>query len=308
MSGTVGVNSVFGKGSHFWFRVALASVLDAPSEETPAIRSAPPVVQKLKILLVDDNATNQIVASRMLTSAGHEVETAGNGKEALAAASVRLYDVIFMDISMPEMDGIEATRKIRELAEPFRSVWIIALTANAIAGDRERFLAAGMNDYLTKPMRRADIEARLGAVVAVKADRAAEPPTTASAAGGDHQAPLLDPTELATLGAETSPDVVVLVVDEYLSEMKRRLEEALAAMQAKSLEDLKKVTHAIAGASASTGARRLRDLCKHIEVDCVAGNGGEAFDLANELPRVMQMTDAAFREHLAAATIGKAAA
>ncbi len=301
MNGSVGVNSVEGEGSHFWFKLSLASLLDAPSQETPVIRKSSAAVRKLNILVVDDNATNRIVATRMLESEGHEIATANNGREALEAASSTRYDAIFMDISMPEMDGIEATARIRELPEPFRSVRIVALTANAIAGDRERFLAAGMNDYLTKPIRRADIEKHLALIVDARSSEESAPAPTQplAAAGGEELAALLDVSELESLAAATSPEVVPVVVEEYLRELSGRLEQALAAMRSKNFDDLKKVTHAIAGASASTGAQRLREIAKGIELDCIAGNRERALEHANNLPGVISMTEAAFRKHLA---------
>jgi CheY-like chemotaxis protein len=268
----------------------------------------PVAVRKLSLLVVDDNATNRIVASRMLESEGHDVATANIGKEALEASSTTRYDAIFMDISMPEMDGIEATRRIRELPEPLRSVRIVALTANAIAGDRERFLAAGMNDYLTKPIRRTDIERHLALIIDAK-DKGASAPAAAPPlppAIGDGLAAIIDISELEKLAAETSPDVVPIVVEEYLRELASRLEQALVAMRSKNADDLKNVTHAIAGASASTGAERLREVAKKIEQDCIAGNCEQALDLARELPGLMGMTEAAFREHLVVLARGEA--
>jgi PAS domain S-box-containing protein len=304
MNGSIGVNSVEGEGSHFWFRLSLASLLDAPSQEIPVIRTAPVAARKLNILVVDDNATNRIVASRMLESEGHDVATANNGREALEAASATRYDAIFMDISMPEMDGIEATGRIRALPEPFRSVRIVALTANAIAGDRERFLAAGMDDYLTKPIRRADIEKHLSAILGAK-DKGERAPVAAlppPADSGDKLAAVIDVAELEKLAAETSPDVVPIVVDEFLKELAARLEQALAAMSSRNFHDLKQVTHAIAGASASTGARRLREAAKEIEQDCIAGNCDQALRRASGLPDLIGMTEAAFEKHLAELT------
>jgi CheY-like chemotaxis protein len=266
-------------------------------------------VRKLNILVVDDNATNRIVASRMLESEGHDVVTANNGKQALEAASATRYDAIFMDISMPEMDGIEATARIRGLPEPFRSVHIVALTANAIAGDRERFLGAGMNDYLTKPIRRADIEKQLAMIVDAKAcgEDAPKPALQPSAApAGTPLADLIDVSELEKLAVETAPEVVPLVVEEYLRELSGRLEQALSAMRAQNFDDLKKVTHAIAGASASTGARRLREIAKSIEQDCIAGKCDQALADARQLPGVISMTEAAFRKHLAGIARGPA--
>lgn len=304
MNGNIGVSSVEGEGSRFWFRLKLASLLDAPSEEIPAIRSsmrAP--ARKLNILVVDDNATNRIVATRMLEAEGHDVATANNGKEALEAASGVLYDAVFMDISMPEMDGIEATRRIRQLPEPYRGVRIVALTANAITGDRERFLAAGMNDYLTKPIRRADLEKQLASLIIAKdsGQRAPVPvPSPPPSTKDESEMLLLDPSELEKLAAETSPDVVPLVVEEYLKELPRRLEQALSAMRSRDLEGLKTITHAMAGASASTGATLLRQVTKSIEQNCLAGDLDLALARARELPDLVSKTETAFRRHLAA--------
>ena len=114
-----------------------------------------------RLLVVDDNKTNRLVMRELLASVGHNVDLANSGKDAVNISASKKYDCIFMDISMPEMDGIEATQLIRERASPNRVTPIIALTAHAIAGDRERFLAAGMNDYLTKPVRLSDLETRL---------------------------------------------------------------------------------------------------------------------------------------------------
>jgi CheY-like chemotaxis protein len=112
--------------------------------------SGPPV---LKILLVEDNPVNQIVASTLLKHLGHGITIAGNGREALQAVQREPYDVIFMDIQMPYMDGLEATARIRRLADvKTAEIPIVALTAHAIGGYRDRCLAAGMDEFLTKPV------------------------------------------------------------------------------------------------------------------------------------------------------------
>jgi len=111
----------------------------------------------LEILLVEDNTVNQKVASRLLDRLGYRIDTVGNGLEALAALSARHYDLILMDVQMPEMDGFEATRTIRHRLPPELQPKIIAVTANAFKGDRKRCLDSGMNDYITKPIKLEEI-------------------------------------------------------------------------------------------------------------------------------------------------------
>jgi CheY-like chemotaxis protein len=109
------------------------------------------VSRPLRALLAEDNKINQQFATLVLTNAGHSVEIAGNGREAVDALGRSDFDVILMDIQMPLLDGVQATQEIRALPEPNGTIPIIAVTAHAMAGAREEYLAAGMNDYIAKP-------------------------------------------------------------------------------------------------------------------------------------------------------------
>jgi len=111
----------------------------------------------LRILLAEDNAVNQKLALRLLAQLGYRADVAGNGLEVIAALERQPYDIVLMDVQMPELDGLEATRRIRAQWTPPRGPRIIAMTANAMQGDREECLAAGMDDYISKPIRVHDL-------------------------------------------------------------------------------------------------------------------------------------------------------
>jgi CheY-like chemotaxis protein len=115
----------------------------------------------LRILLAEDNVVNQKVALRFLERLGYRADVAGNGIEVLEALGRQAYDVVPMDVQMPKLDGLEATRQIHQQWPPERRPWIIAMTANAMQGDREECLAAGMDDYLCKPVQVPDLQAAL---------------------------------------------------------------------------------------------------------------------------------------------------
>ncbi len=196
MHGTIGVQSARGRGSSFWFTVT-APVLEAsgPSQAdpvadlaTPAAAPSPPVPAAAatggaRVLLAEDNPVNQEIALAMLRSMGCAVHLAADGAQAVAACEEQAFDLIFMDCMMPLMDGLEASRRIRARETGAAHVPIVALTASAMTGDRERCLDAGMDDYLSKPFTRPQLQAMLhkwgNAAARV---RAADLPRTANAA------------------------------------------------------------------------------------------------------------------------------
>ena len=161
MGGKIWLESTPGHETTFHFTASFGVAKTAllPGAASPNSNGAAvPVMIGLRILLAEDNVINRALATAILTKRGHSLVHAANGREAVEAASTERFDLIFMDVQMPEMDGLEATRRIREIEEPLgRHTPIAAMTAHAMASDREHCLAAGMDDYISKPLQKAEL-------------------------------------------------------------------------------------------------------------------------------------------------------
>ena len=151
-----------------------ASTASAQKPSEPAkLRIDPNLSQRipLKILLTEDNMINQKVATRILDRMGYRADVAANGLESIDCLRRQNYDVVLMDVQMPVMDGLEASRRIRQ-SDDLNNLYIIAMTANAMAGDREKCIDAGMNDYVTKPIRIEQLQAALEKFGKIRKERA----------------------------------------------------------------------------------------------------------------------------------------
>jgi CheY-like chemotaxis protein len=302
------------------------ALLRVLSGSKPAARKAP-VASKLdptlaarlplRVLLCDDNVINQKVALRLLQQMGYRADLAANGIEALAALDRQPYDLIFMDVMMPEMDGLKATRIIRErqgqrsqFPNYKSSVIIVAMTASAMQGDREKCLAAGMDDYIAKPVRLEDVRTiveRWGALVAASdsAQTAVCSPQTATATqAGPAPASLpadIPPVEMERLldFTEGNPDNLRELVTLYLSQTSEQIEQLEAAVQSAAPADVRRLAHSCAGASATCGMRRLVPLLRELERQGFEEKLTNAAQLCQEISREFERIRGFLEEYMA---------
>ncbi len=229
----------------------------------------------LRILVAEDNQTNQLVARRMLERLGYEVTIAHNGREAVEAVVGNPFDVVLMDVQMPEMDGYEATRHIRERLAPDRGPHIIALTANALQSDRRRCIEAGMDDYLPKPFRLDTLSEALRRCVSRPPDNHG-PPADAPHSEGHaapsepipREDPAIDPEVFddlrKMLGEEDAPFLMKLI-HEFLSDTRRLLTELSEAIASEDTRKLQHLAHPMKSSSAMFGALEFSEICAALE-------------------------------------------
>lgn len=238
-----------------------------------ASEGAEAAVVPLKILLVDDNAINQMVGAGILKKLGHTVDVVGSGPESVQALRERSYDVVFMDIEMPEMNGIEATARIRALPAPAGSVPVIAMTANVMKGDREKYLDAGMNDYVAKPVDRAKLVAALARWSMTPGLK----PATVPAAAADEE---LDEEALADLKTAVSPQVFATLVATHIADTRALLVRLRAAAKARDLAGLRAEAHVLSGTLGTMGGVAASHSARELETACRENRADDAVALA----------------------------
>lgn len=256
MGGEIGVESEEGHGSTFWFEVAL------PSSKTPAsvqLQAAELATNRVgrRLLLVEDVVLNQELACAILRRAGHEVDVAESGAEAIRAVQTKSYDLVLMDVQMPGMDGLTATRHIRALDHPNAAVPIIALTANVLPQQVAVFRAAGMNDHVGKPFKRDVLLAAIEQWATKSSDRVPR-----SATGAVDRAVFDD---IATM---MGPATTRRLLGTLAEELEASFGEAVARP---SREELGHLAHSMVSMSGMLGFIELSRLCSEVEAACEAG-------------------------------------
>ncbi len=236
-----------------------------------------------RVLLVEDNVANQLVVSNILERSGLHVDVASNGKEAVAVASELSYDIILMDISMPEMDGMEATQKIRALSSGVSNIPIVALTAHALPGDREHFLSSGMNDYLTKPVDRDEMLDCIARWVGQQAGSEPQENTNKEKTDKKDRNSHIDEGVLLQLAKDTSPEIVPELIAFYITDAKSRVEAIGSAIQTGDYQTLEFQAHTLGSSSAAHGNHSLYTLSRQIEHCCQNEDQEQALSLARKL-------------------------
>jgi signal transduction histidine kinase/DNA-binding response OmpR family regulator/HPt (histidine-containing phosphotransfer) domain-containing protein/HAMP domain-containing protein len=276
---------------------ALTGVFSGPvSAAAPAVSVEPG--PPLRILVAEDHPVNQRLVLLLLSKLGHRADLVSDGAEAVAAVRRRAYDVVLMDVQMPELDGLEATRQIRQMQQSRRQLGnrcprIIAVTANALQGDREDCLAAGMDDYLAKPLTPAELSRALGQCRADSqaAPAATQPATQPAALPGPDVADrtVLDPLAIADLRELLGDDPGALtgLIEEFLLETPPLLRALRAAADDGDADETRRAAHTLKSLGATFGATTMADLCQRAESHTQSDIAPVVTAIAAEYDRVL---------------------
>jgi len=281
MGGDINFRSVLGKGSCFFFNIKLKHAKYEDIEQKSPHKNSDLPSTDTRILLAEDNPANQMVMRSIFEQINLKIDIVANGLEAVDAVKRRSYDIILMDISMPLMDGMEATSAIRSL-DNGQQLPIIALTAHALAGDREHFLGCGMDDYLTKPI---DKTAMLHCIAHwSKATRSqleitAVPPTQQPSMNEA----IVDESVIRQLAIDTSPEIIPELLRGYLEDSRIRLLKISEAIDQQDIKTLEFETHTLVSSAAAHSNLALSSRCKTIESYCREGQSALALSTAKTL-------------------------
>jgi len=263
------------------------------SAQDQAAAAAPAPPPNLRILLAEDNVINQKVAVAQLRKLGYTAQVVGNGLEAVEAASRTCFDVVLMDCQMPQMDGYEASQQIRlrEKADGGKPVYIIAMTANAMQGDREKCLQASMNDYLSKPVKDSELRSALLRSCAAPAAQAEEPEEDPAPAAPPvpNEKSLVDLDRLEA-AANEDPKMLQELVELYFAQASDLMNGLHGAINSGSAKDVNHFAHKLVGASLACGMSAMVLPLRELERRGKDGRLGDAEVLFDQASRHLEMT------------------
>jgi CheY-like chemotaxis protein len=273
MDGTVGVSSVLGHGSAFWFDLPLEAAVDErePASLAPSTPSSEGDAFAARftgrVLVVEDNNVNQKVARRILERLGCEVDIAENGAEATERCGVKAYDLVLMDMQMPVMDGITATTLIRQRERGKGRTPIVALTANAMNGEHDRCMEAGMDGFLTKPL---DIERLCGVLSAfgLRDGKTSNAQVLEAQQHAGTESPSQDPPiDLAKLDEITGGDAEFTadLLQTFFASATESIVEMAQALSGGELQQLARIAHRLKGAAFNIHARAVGEAAAQLE-------------------------------------------
>lgn len=296
MDGEIGFTSELGVGSSFWFSVTLPKLTPSQIEEYKRETSSQlEAIQKSlngRVLLAEDNPANKMIAQVILEKAGLDVDTAADGLEAVAAVKQRSYDLILMDVGMPEMDGIEATTFIRKMSGPQSKTPIVAMTAHVVRGDRESLLSKGMDDYLAKPATKRQLLAIVEKWLGTKAIDDI-PAYDSASSQVFNENPTLDTAPLLQLAMDVDAEMVPELVNTFIEHTKDRLKTIQQAIETKDMALLEAQSHALKSSAATFGVMRFHKLCSDLENACKSQDNDL---IAQNADRIFVEGDAAIAE------------
>ncbi len=266
LGGEIGFKSVEGRGSTFWLELRLEHGLSKPAvSKAPGFERSQEDLTLKKILVAEDNVVNQKVILGYLKKLGYSPVLVGNGRLALDALHTTRYDLILMDCQMPELDGYETTHAIRSGITPYREIPIVAMTASAIRGDRERCLAAGMNDYISKPLKVNELVDVLNRWLSLSIDPAE---TCSGDADNIQSAAIVDLDTIMGLRGLPGQGEGTLVGELYEAFCSAVPDRMKAMLEARLTKDYRKISfeaHALKGGSGTLGLLRLCAVCQKLE-------------------------------------------